>query len=76
VLDKDVGFATGGYTQGMSVRVAGVLVPSDDRTRWELKPRALADFQVLSFAPPAGAPPGANGGGSGGVSSGFEGEGP
>jgi hypothetical protein len=58
VLDRDVGFATGGYASGMSVRVTGVLVPSDDRSRWELKPRMLADFQVVSGAPPARAPQG------------------
>jgi hypothetical protein len=54
LLDRDVGFPTGGYTAGMFVRATGVLVPSDDRLRWELKPRSLADFQVLSGAPPGG----------------------
>jgi hypothetical protein len=53
VLDRDVGFATAGYRAGMVVRVTGVLVPADERLRWELKPRTLADFEVLSGAPPA-----------------------
>jgi hypothetical protein len=53
VLDHDVGFPTGGYRAGMVVRVTGLLVASEDRLRWELKPRSLQDFEVVSEPPPS-----------------------
>ena len=44
VLDGDIGFATGAYTNGVSVTARGVLVPSGVIGRWVLKPRAQADL--------------------------------
>ena len=46
VLDPDVGFATGNYGVGDSVRVRGVLVPAADGTSWELKPRSTGEIAV------------------------------
>jgi hypothetical protein len=48
VLDPAVGFATGNYTTGVSVRARGVLVPATDGTTWELKPRSTSEISLTS----------------------------
>ncbi|MEX0907489.1 MAG: hypothetical protein WD054_04085, partial [Gemmatimonadota bacterium] len=48
VLDSDVGFATGGYAVGQSVRVRGLLVPAASGTSWELKPRSTSEIAVTA----------------------------
>jgi hypothetical protein len=51
LLDRDVGFPVGAYRANDWIRVRGVLVPGEEGTSWELKPRTLSDIAV-SQAPP------------------------
>jgi hypothetical protein len=46
VLDAQVGFNSGAYQNGDSIRVRGVLVPKSTGTVWQLKPRALNEVGV------------------------------
>jgi hypothetical protein len=72
MLDRDVGFPVGAYRTNDWVRVRGVLVPGEEGTSWELKPRTVSEIAVSqpppdTIAPP---PPDPSGGGEGVAASG------
>jgi hypothetical protein len=59
LLDRDVGFPVGAYRADDWVRVRGLLVPDDEGTSWELKPRTLSDIAVSPPLTPNSGPDGA-----------------
>lgn len=46
VLDQSVGFASGAFSVGNSLRAGGVLLPSSTGTTWELKPRTVGEVSA------------------------------
>jgi hypothetical protein len=55
-LDRSIGFAIGAYAKDARLRARGVLVPEASGTKWELKPRTVADVVITQVAPPPASP--------------------